>query len=93
MWSPLRAVGILVLLLFVLAPFGEMVSMALKDPKEQFVIPPTLLPKHLTLENFVDAWNQPNFPRYFLNSLIMSATMSRSRNTSASTSTVGERGS
>ena len=71
MRSPLRAVGILVLLLFVLAPFGEMVSMALKDPKEQFVIPPTLLPKHLTLENFVDAWNQPNFPRYFLNSLII----------------------
>ncbi|MGA2378254.1 MAG: carbohydrate ABC transporter permease [Spirochaetia bacterium] len=69
MRSILRAVGILLLLLFVLAPFAEMLSMALKGPKEQFVIPPTFLPRHATVENFVDAWNQPNFSRYFLNSL------------------------
>ncbi len=71
MRSPLRALGILLLLLFVLAPFAEMVSMALKNPTEQFQIPPTFFPKHATLENFVDAWNQPGFPRYFLNSLLI----------------------
>ena len=67
----LRAAGILLLLAFVLAPFGEMATMALKGPKEQFQVPPTFLPRHATLQNFVDAWNQPEFPTYFLNSLII----------------------
>ena len=65
----LRPAGILLLLLFVLAPFAEMVSMSLKGPKEQFTIPATLFPKNVTFQNFVEAWNQPNFPRYFINSL------------------------
>lgn len=74
--NTLRAVGILVLVLFVIFPFIQMVSISLKGPKEQFLIPPTVIPRHPTMRNYIQAWQQPGFIRYFLNSLgLTSATM------------------
>jgi len=71
-----RLVGILVLVLFVIFPFIQMVSVSLKGPREQFLIPPTIVPKHPTLKNYVQAWQQPGFIRYFINSLgLTSGTM------------------
>jgi len=53
-----------------------MVSVSLKGPREQFLIPPTIVPKHPTLKNYVQAWQQPGFIRYFINSLgLTSGTM------------------
>jgi len=46
-----------------------MVSISLKGPKEQFQIPPRIVPKQTTLQNYVQAWEQPGFIRYFFNSL------------------------
>jgi ABC-type glycerol-3-phosphate transport system permease component len=64
-----RSIGILVLVLFVLFPFIQMVSISLKGPQEQFSIPPKVIPKHATVQNYVHAWQQPGFIRYFFNSL------------------------
>jgi multiple sugar transport system permease protein/raffinose/stachyose/melibiose transport system permease protein len=46
-----------------------MVSISLKGPKEQFSIPPRVIPKHVTMQNYLHAWQQPGFIRYFFNSL------------------------
>lgn len=64
-----RTFGILILILFVIFPFIQMVSISLKEPREQFLVPPTLTPKRPTLTNYIQAWQQPGFIRYFLNSL------------------------
>lgn len=58
-------------MLFVLFPFLWMLSVALKPPPEQFGIPPTLLPSHPTLENFLSVLHYPLFINYFTNSLII----------------------
>lgn len=66
--------GILLLLLmvFVLAPFFQMLSTALKAPSEQFNIPVNFIPKKFTLINFIQAITYKYFIRYFFNSLIIS---------------------
>ena len=64
-----RSIGIIILVLFVIFPFIQMVSISLKGPMEQFLIPPKIIPKHSTLKNYVQAWQQPGFIRYFFNSL------------------------
>ena len=62
------------LLIFVLFPFGWMVSIALKTPEEQFRIPPTLLPSHFTLQNFLTLSQHPVFIYFFLNSILIAST-------------------
>jgi multiple sugar transport system permease protein/raffinose/stachyose/melibiose transport system permease protein len=62
------------LLIFVLFPFGWMVSIALKTPEEQFRVPPTLLPSHLTLQNFLTLSQHPVFIYFFLNSIFIAST-------------------
>jgi len=63
-----------VLLIFVLFPFGWMVSVALKTPEEQFQVPPTLLPSHFTLQNFLTLSQHPVFIYFFLNSILIAST-------------------
>ena len=64
--------GALVCALFFGMPLVWMVSTSLKPEKEWLSVPPKLIPAHPTLANFtgVIEWG---FPRYFLNSLIVSA--------------------
>ena len=60
---------LIILLFFVLFPFLQMLSTALKGPTEQFATPVHFIPKHFTLINFKQAMAHKEFLRYFLNSL------------------------
>jgi alpha-1,4-digalacturonate transport system permease protein len=61
----------LVLVFFVIPPLWLLFS-ALKAPTEIFAWPPSLWPHAPTLENFVKAWSQDNFARFFMNSTFVS---------------------
>jgi multiple sugar transport system permease protein len=55
-------------------PFVFLVSTALMPDTYVLTIPPTFIPTHPTLQNFVDVWLGQNFAHYFLNSLIVAST-------------------
>ena len=57
--------------IFTLLPFLWMILSALKTPSEITAIPPTFFPKVPQFSNFVEAWNAAPFPRYILNTLIV----------------------
>lgn len=57
--------------LVMLAPFAFMVSTAFKPHAYVLEIPPQLIPEQPTLDNFVRAWSSGDFPRYFLNSVVV----------------------
>ncbi|HEX3982343.1 MAG TPA: carbohydrate ABC transporter permease [Acidisoma sp.] len=71
-----RTVPLIVLQLLVaglvLLPFFWMFSISLKPATEPFAIPAHLWPDHPTLLNYVAAF-RPEFRRYFLNSIVVSA--------------------
>lgn len=52
-----------------LFPFFWMISSSLKNNVEAFATPPTLLPKHPTLENYRHVFENMDVPRLFLNSI------------------------
>lgn len=58
--------------LVVAAPFFWMLSTSLKDIKEVYQFPPVFIPANPQWENYVEVWKAAKFPRYFLNSLIVS---------------------
>jgi ABC-type glycerol-3-phosphate transport system permease component len=60
-------------------PFVWMVSTALKTSEETFVYPPTLIPRIVTLQNFARAWRAAPFGRYFVNSIVVSVTITLSQ--------------
>jgi len=66
----LYAIALLALLVL-LGPFVWMVGMALKPAAEIYAWPPTVLPHHADWSNFVAAWSDAHFSRYFLNSLLI----------------------
>ena len=55
-----------------LLPFVYMVGTSLKPPPEVIAWPPTLFPQHATLENYTGLTATAPFPRFFLNSMILS---------------------
>src|SRR5438270_8515785 len=57
-----------------IGPFIFLVSTALMPDTYVLTIPPTFIPVHPTLQNFVDVWSGQNFAHYFLNSLIVAST-------------------
>lgn len=57
--------------LFTLLPFLWMIFSSLKTPAEIISIPPTLLPSEPQWSNYAEAWKAAPFPRYFLNTLIV----------------------
>jgi ABC-type glycerol-3-phosphate transport system permease component len=59
--------------IFVLFPFYWMVASSLKSSAEIFAIPPTWFPAQPTLSAYADLANDPLFPRYFLNSVIVAS--------------------
>lgn len=60
--------------LVMVAPFAFMVSTAFKPHAFVLEIPPQLIPEAPTLDNFVRAWSSGDFPRYFLNSVVVTVT-------------------
>ena len=59
--------------LLMIAPFALMVSTAFKPHAYVLEIPPQLIPEQPTLDNFVRAWGSGDFARYFLNSVLVTA--------------------
>jgi multiple sugar transport system permease protein len=64
----LLLIGGAIIMLF---PFYWMVTTAFKSLMEAITIPPTIIPSVWRVDNFVEAWNQAPFPRYFANSIFM----------------------
>ncbi len=58
-------------------PFIWMVSTSLKTPQETFIPPdffhlrPTWIPDRIVISNYVQAWSEVPFPRYFLNTIFI----------------------
>lgn len=52
-------------------PFIWMVLSSMKTPSEIIAIPPTLLPKQFSLENYQILWEKYNYARFFLNSIVI----------------------
>lgn len=52
-------------------PFLYMVSTSFKPNVLAFEWPPQFLPHHPTLKNYITAWSDNNFGRYFLNSAVV----------------------
>jgi len=61
------------LMVVILFPFAVMVSTAVKPRDEILRTPPSWLPSHVRLENFVDMWNAVGFGPALLNSILVSA--------------------
>jgi multiple sugar transport system permease protein len=56
-------------------PFLWTLKVSLSAESDIFVYPPTLLPAKLVWQNWSDAWSAVPFARYFLNSAIMTITI------------------
>jgi multiple sugar transport system permease protein len=77
----IRLVTYLLLLLGALSsllPFIFMILSGFKPSGELQRVPPTLLPQQWTLDNFTWAWDVLNFPRLFLNSMIVTVAITLS---------------
>jgi multiple sugar transport system permease protein len=61
--------------IFMVVPFGWMLSTSLKSDSEAFQFPPTILPQHWLFSNYATAWNFAPFGRFYLNTFVMSATV------------------
>ncbi|MEO0122568.1 MAG: carbohydrate ABC transporter permease [candidate division WOR-3 bacterium] len=57
--------------IWMILPFFWMVSTSLKTQDEALQFPPTLIPEKLMFSNFIEAFKQVDFTRYFINTLIM----------------------
>jgi ABC-type glycerol-3-phosphate transport system permease component len=68
----LLSTGQVALAFVILLPFFWMLSVSLKPATEPFAIPARLWPQAPTLTNYASAF-RPEFERYFLNSIIVSA--------------------
>jgi multiple sugar transport system permease protein len=67
----LTYVGLAVGAVIMLAPLVWMVLASFKSLPEILTYPPTLLPKSLRTANYETVLTQSNYPRYFLNSVIV----------------------
>lgn len=63
---------LIIWLLISVIPFLWMLSTSFKGPGEIFIFPPKWIPKNPTLKNYKDLFQQMNFGRPFLNSIIVS---------------------
>ena len=61
--------------LTMLVPFLWMLTTSLKTDQQVFNIPPVWVPNPVMLSNYPAAWGIANFPRYFLNSIVVSVTV------------------
>jgi len=63
--------GIAVLFILVVFPFYWMIVTSLQPQDAVFSVPPQLWPKHMTFQNYIDAWNAAPWLRYFGNTLFV----------------------
>ncbi len=74
-WSRLNRVvlylAIAVLFVLVVFPFYWMIVTSLQPQDAVFSMPPQLWPKHVTFQNYIDAWNSAPWLRYFGNTLFV----------------------
>jgi multiple sugar transport system permease protein len=63
--------AIAVLFVLVVFPFYWMIVTSLQSQDAVFNVPPQLWPKHLTFQNYIDAWNAAPWLRYFGNTLFV----------------------
>ena len=74
-WSSLaRHVVLLSFGVLMAFPFIWMILTSFKSFEETLFSPPTILPLTWRPENYAEAWRSANFPRFFLNSAIISLT-------------------
>ncbi len=53
-------------------PFIWVISMSLKGPHDPiYSVPPQLLPREFTLDNYIRVWNQLPIARFFMNSILV----------------------
>lgn len=57
--------------IWMLLPFFWMLSTAFKTQDEALKFPPSLIPEKFMFSNFINAFKEVDFTRYFLNTLIM----------------------
>jgi multiple sugar transport system permease protein len=62
---------VLIFIIITLAPFIWTLSTSFKSSAEILAYPPRLLPLELTFKNYVDVLSASNYPRYILNSTIV----------------------
>lgn len=65
-------VALLLMVVYNVLPFLWMISTSFKTEQEAYAIPPTVLPKRPVLDAYRQILVWTNFPRYFLNSTIIS---------------------
>ena len=53
-----------------LFPFLWMISTSFKPMSDIYKMPPTLIPEHGTIENFIEGWKGANFQMYFKNTAV-----------------------
>ncbi|HHT07756.1 MAG: carbohydrate ABC transporter permease [Christensenellales bacterium] len=70
----LPLLGLVLLAFLFLFPLLWIVLSSFKPQTELFRVPMTLLPSQFTVQNYVQALSQGDFPRYFLNSLFVATT-------------------
>lgn len=58
-----------------LMPFIWMVSTSLKEPADVFTYPPQWIPDPVVFKNYPDAWNAVPFGRFFINSILVSVSV------------------
>lgn len=54
-----------------LFPFLWMISTSFKPMSDIYKMPPTLIPEHGTIENFIEGWKGANFQMYFKNTAVI----------------------
>jgi multiple sugar transport system permease protein len=59
------------LFILVVFPFYWMIVTSLQSQDAVFSVPPQLWPRHLTFQNYIDAWNAAPWLRYFGNTLFV----------------------
>ncbi|MBQ7573622.1 MAG: carbohydrate ABC transporter permease [Clostridia bacterium] len=64
---------VLIIALICLVPVLWLVITSMKDVKEIYQVPPTLLPKHIDLMKFKRVWDKMSFFKYYKNSFILCA--------------------
>jgi len=59
------------LFILVVSPFYWMIVTSLQPQDAVFNVPPQLWPRHVTFQNYIDAWNSAPWLRYFGNTLFV----------------------
>jgi len=67
--------GMTALAVILIIPFLWTLSTSLKHPAEVFAFPPRFIPQQIHWRNYADAWMRVPFGRYFINSIIVSCSV------------------